>query len=358
MSAVTPIGGPFAHKPASVRKIMITVMVALCPATVFSLYQFGWPAINLFVVTMAAALFIEAICLILARKPLWPFVTDGSALLTAWLLAVSLPPWAPWWIGVAGAVVAILVGKHVFGGLGQNVFNPAMVARVVLLISFPLEMTTFVAPAPLLGGAAPSFMEALAITFGIGPSVDVVSSASILGHMNTELERGVSVTSALAGEADLLRMGMGTITGSLGETSAVLILAGGFMLLILRVISWHIPVSLLATLIVLTGLFHWFDPNRYADISVHLLAGATLLGAFFIATDPVTSPSTRRGQLIFGAGCGVLVFVIRTWAGYPEGMAFAVLLMNAVTPLIDRSIKPRIFGRTRHGDAIKPSETP
>ncbi|MBZ0215960.1 MAG: RnfABCDGE type electron transport complex subunit D [Fimbriimonadaceae bacterium] len=350
-----PIGGPYAHKPTSVRKVMFLVILALCPATLWGLYLFGWPAINLFLVTMIAALLFEAASLWLARKRVWPFVTDGSALLTAWLLALSLPPWAPWWIGVIGAAIAIIVGKQVFGGLGQNVFNPAMVARVVLLTSFPLEMTIFVAPAPLMTATAPSFLDGLAITFAGGIGVDVVSSASLLGHLNTELARGISVVDAMAGQIDLLHMGLGMMPGSMGETSAVLILLGGLFLLVTRVISWPIPASLLGTLIILSSLFNWIDPSRFADVSVHLLAGATLLGAFFIATDPVTSPATKKGQLIFGAGCGALIFIIRTWAGYPEGVAFAVLLMNAMTPLIDRTVKPRIFGRTRRGDPLKPS---
>ena len=205
---------------------------------------------------------------------------------------------------------------------------------------------------------APSFMEGVAITFGIGDQIDVVSSASILSHLNTELAHGVSVSNALGDKADLLRMGIGTIPGSLGETSAILILVGGLFLLTVRVISWHIPIALLGTVTLMAALFSWIDPGRYADPSVHLLAGATLLGAFFIATDPVTSPTTRRGQLLFGVGCGAFIYIIRTWAGYPEGMAFAILLMNAMTPLIDRSIKPRIFGRTRHGDPLNSSEDP
>jgi len=358
MTAASPPGGPFAHQPISVRKIMVLVMIALCPATAWSLFLFGWPAINLLAVTMVSALVFEAFCLRLARRPVRPFLSDGSALLTAWLLAVSLPPWAPWWIGVIGAAVAIVIGKHVFGGLGQNVFNPAMVARVVLVISFPLAMTTYVPPAYLWAADSPGFLEGVAITFAIGPQVDVVSSASILGHLGTEMARGVPLTEALEGKVDLLRMGIGTTAGSLGETSAILIVAGGLFLILTRAITWHIPVALLGVLTALSLFFNLVDPDRYVDPAVHLLAGATLLGAFFIATDPVTSPATRGGQLLFGAGCGALIFVIRTWAGYPEGMAFAVLLMNAVTPLIDRTVKPRIFGRTRRGEPVKPVQGP
>ncbi len=344
---------PYAHQRGGVRQTMLLVLAALAPATLFGLYQFGWPAVYLFVLTATAAVAVEALCLMAARRPVMPFITDGSALLTGWLLAMSLPPWAPWWIGVLGAVAAIVLGKHVFGGLGQNVFNPAMVARVALLISFPLEMTSYVAPLPLGGEGAPGAAEALAVTFGAGGAaqIDAVSSASILGHVKTELTRGIPVDeSRLWGMTDLL---LGTTPGSLGETSAFLLLLGGLFLMALRIITWHIPAAMMGTLAVLATVFHLLDPGRYPDAVFHVLSGATLLGAFFIATDLVTSPVTRRGQLVFGAGCGALVFIIRTWAGYPEGVAFAVLLVNAATPLIDRYMRPRVYGRTASGEPIK-----
>lgn len=352
MTAVVQTSAPFAHAPTSVRRVMLLVAAALAPATLFSLYLFGWPALNLFAVTLATAVAAEAACLRLAGRPLRPALGDGSALLTGWLLALSLPPWAPWWIGVVGAVIAIAIGKHVYGGLGQNLFNPAMVARVALLISFPLPMTQWMAPQPLLSPGAPGFAEALGITFG-GAGVDALSAASALGHVKTELSRGAPLDQAM-GQVDLLASLLGSVPGSMGETSALLILAGGLFLLARRVITWHVPVSLLATLFVLASLAHWLDPARYADGLFHILSGATLLGAFFIATDLVTSPVTRQGQLVYGAGIGLIIFVIRNWAGYPEGVAFAVLLMNACTPLIDRYMRPRVFGRSRSGEPLKP----
>ncbi|MCW9033395.1 MAG: RnfABCDGE type electron transport complex subunit D [Alphaproteobacteria bacterium] len=347
-------GGPYAHKKTSVQRTMVLVMVALVPATAYDLYLFGWPAINLFVITIASALMIEALCLVIARKPIVMFLTDGSAILTAWLLAMSLPPWAPWWIGVLGAGIAIVIGKQIFGGIGQNVFNPAMVARVALLISFPLEMTTFVAPSPLGTAGAPGFMDSLAFTFGLANSVDVVSSASVLGHVKTELSRGIPLQQALEGNYDLFAMTLGDASGSMGETSFSLILVGGLFLIIKRVISWHIPVAMLGTIAIMATLFNLINPAQYPDALFHLVSGATVLGAFFIATDLVTSPVTKRGQLLFGVGCGLLVYIIRTWTAYPEGMAFAVLLMNAMTPLIDRYIKPRVYGRTIKGDPLAP----
>lgn len=349
----TPLAsGPYAHAAASVSHTMILVMLALLPATLFGVYMYGWPALNLLLLTLAAAVVAEALCLKIARRPLKPYLMDGSAVLTGWLLALTLPPWAPWWIGVSGSVFAIVVAKQVFGGIGQNLFNPAMVARVALLIAFPLEMTTFVTPQPLSSGDAPDFLHGLAISFGNQPQVDIFTSASTLGYVKTEVSQGGIVADALASTFDLTTSFIGYTPGSLGETSALLILLGGLYLLYKRVITWHIPVSMIGSLLLLATLFHWLAPDTYPGPLVHLLSGATLLGAFFIATDLVTSPVTGKGQLLFGAGCGLLVFVIRTWAGYPEGMAFAVLLMNALTPLIDHYIRPRVYGRDRKGDPL------
>jgi electron transport complex protein RnfD len=331
---------------------MIWVMVALTPATAYGIYQFGLPALWLFLITILACIITEAICLYIAGKPIRPFLFDGSAILTGWLLAMTLPPWAPWWIAVIGALLAIIVGKQVFGGIGQNLFNPAMVARVALLISFPLEMTTWVAPHPLFTASTPDFIESLRITFELQSDIDTVSSATMLGHIKTELSQGLGLTEIMINAYNPIDLATGTVAGSLGETSAILILTGGLLLLFTRIISWHIPVSMMATIIILATLFHWIDADKYPHALVHLLSGATLLGAFFIATDLVTSPVTKIGQLIFGASCGALVFIIRTWAGYPEGMAFAVMLMNAFTPMIDHYIKPRIYGQTRKGTPL------
>jgi electron transport complex protein RnfD len=256
-----------------------------------------------------------------------------------------------------GGALAVLLGKQVFGGIGQNLFNPAMVARVALLISFPLEMTTYVTPAPLLSAQAPGLLEGAAITFGAIPVPDAMSGATILGAVRTELGEGASLSQVLPALFDPLQSGLGTIGGSLGETSALLLLLGGLFLLYKRVITWRIPVALLGSLAAMAALMHLLDPQHYAGPVYHLLSGSTLLAAFFIATDPVTSPVSARGQLIFGAGVGLLIYVIRTWAGYPEGVAFAVLLMNACTPLIDHWVKPRIYGRDRRGEPLDYAST-
>jgi len=292
MSA-TPISGPYTHEKSSISRTMIWVMVALTPATAWGIYQFGLPALFLFIITIAACLISEAVCLYIAGKPIKPFLADGSAILTGWLLAMTLPPWAPWWIGVVGALLAIVVGKQVFGGIGQNLFNPAMVARVALLISFPLEMTSWVAPHPLFSADAPGLIESLRITFDIASPFDAVSSATILGHVKTELGRGIGLTQIWGEVFNPFNLAIGTVAGSLGETSAILILAGGLLLMLLRIISWHIPVSMMLSLALLASLFHWIDAEHYPPALFHLLSGATLLGAFFIATDLVTSPITR-----------------------------------------------------------------
>lgn len=352
-----PLAGPHVRQANSVASTMGWVMLALLPATTYGFYLFGWPAIILFLVTLASTLLFELLSLWIAGQPIRRFFLDGSAALTGWLLAMSLPPWAPWWIGVIGGLLAIVIGKQVFGGIGQNLFNPAMVARVALLISFPLEMTRFVTPQPLLAATSPDFLQGLAITFNAGATpYDGLSGASVLGLVRDELAGGATLGPVLAVgyEADALLIG--AVPGSLGETSAVLLLLGGVFLLYKRVITWHVPVSLLVTLYSLATLMHLIDDQRFPGGLYHLISGSTLLGAFFIATDPVTSPVTARGQLVYGAGIGLLVYVIRTWAGYPEGMAFAVLLMNACTPVIDHFLKPRIFGRDRRGEPFNFAE--
>ncbi len=346
------IAGPYTHEGNSISKTMQMVMLALVPATLVGFYMFGWPAIYLFAITIGSAMLAEFLSLKVAAKPVRPFLMDGSAILTGWLLAMTLPPWAPWWIAVVGSFLAIVVGKQVFGGLGQNLFNPAMVARVALLISFPLEMTLFSAPAPIFSASAPDWLQGLSITFGTGSEFDAISSATPLGHIKTELGTGKSLTEVMQGTESLIQMIFGKSPGSLGETSAIFILLGGLFLLYKKIITWYIPVSMLATLALLAGVFHLINPQLYPGALTHLMSGAAMLGAFFIATDLVTSPVSIRGQLIFGAGCGLFVYVIRTWAGYPEGVAFAVMLMNACTPLIDHYFKPRIYGRDRKGEPL------
>jgi electron transport complex protein RnfD len=353
MSAIPEMSGPYVRKEKSVTRTMTLVMLALVPATAYGLYTYGWPAIILFTTAIVSALVFEVISLVIARKPIVRFVSDGSAILTAWLLAMSLPPWAPWWVAVLGSAMAIVVGKHVFGGLGQNVFNPAMVGRVVLLLSFPLEMTSFVDPLPLFSTDAPTFIQGMQIVFG-STNIDAYTGATILDSVKTAVGQGGVVSDGIAGQYDLTAWLIGDNAGSLAEGADILLLLGGIMLVFTRVIQWFIPVSTLVSIAVISTAFNLIDPATYPDASVHLFTGSAVLGAFFIATDPVTSPTSPKGQLFFGAMLGVLIYLIRTWAQYPEGMSFAILLMNAITPLINRYMRPRIFGRTNKGAPLGP----
>lgn len=334
---------------------MMLVMAALTPATAYGFYLFGWPAIILFSITLGSAFIFEVICLLLAKRSVSMFALDGSAILTAWLLAISMPPWAPWWIAVVGSGIAIVIGKQVFGGLGQNVFNPAMVARVALLISFPLEMTTYMQPLVIFSEGAPTFMDSMSIIFGAG-NFDAVSSASLLDTIKTDLGQGVPLGEIMDGRYSPANWILGNSISSIGEGSALLLILGGIALIFGRIITWYIPVSTIVALGVIATLFNLIDPSQYPDAMVHLFSGATMLAVFFIATDPVTSPMSPKGQIVFGIGLGLLVYIIRTWAAYPEGVSFAILLMNAMTPLIDRYVRPRIFGRTQKGAPLNLSE--
>lgn len=314
---------PHIHIGESTQDVMRLVIYALLPACGVSIYYFGLDALRVLTLCTAGCLMAEAICCRLAKQPLT--LNDGSALITGILLALNLPASSPWWLALFGSLVAITVGKQVFGGLGHNPFNPALVARVVLLISFPVQMTHWTTPTPL------------------GDGLDAMTAATPLGEIKTALMlNGQLPPSAHSGFNDYF---IGHMAGSLGEVSAIAILVGGLYLLKKKVISWEIPVSYLGSVILFSGIFWIIDNQRYADPLFHLLTGGLLLGAFFMATDMVTTPITRKGMLIFGVGCGVITVLIRLFGGYPEGVSFAILLMNAATPLIDRYTRPRVFGR-------------
>ncbi|MBF0562541.1 MAG: RnfABCDGE type electron transport complex subunit D, partial [Alphaproteobacteria bacterium] len=276
MMQLSPNSGPFGHNQNSIQKTMMLVLVALTPATIFNAYLFGWPAIFLFLVTIVSCVVIEGICLSASDTPVGPALSDGSVILTGWLLAMSLPPWAPWWVAVVAAVFAVWIAKHLFGGLGQNVFNPAMVGRTAVLVSFPLQMTAFVPPRPLFSHGAPGFMDSLAITFGHHVNLDSLSAASALGYIKTELTRGVPVSQSIGHVPDFVGMVMGFHPGSFGETSSLLVLAGGLFLLARRVISWHIPVSVIGTLFVLGTLFNLINPDRFTNGVFQVVSGATI----------------------------------------------------------------------------------
>ncbi len=316
--------GPFTHSENSSIRIMYTVIATLVPAMLYGVYQFGLNSLYVLLMTALVAVISEFICLkIMGRDVRACF--DGSAVLTGLLLAMSLPPTVPMWLCAFGAVFAIVVGKQIYGGLGQNLFNPAMLARVMLLICFPVEMTKWSAPAPIDFSNNQVHVPAAWLHF------DGVTSATALGETATH-----ALTS--------LSMLFGEQSGSLGETCAIFILLGGLYLLYKRIIHWAIPVAFMAGIAVPAALAHWLAPATFLPLSTHILSGGAMLGAFYIATDLVTSPTSVKGQLVYGAGIGVLIWLIRSFGNYPEGVAFAVLIFNAASPLIDHYLRPNIFG--------------
>lgn len=321
--AVLSVGpAPHLHAPQSVPYIMRWVFLALLPACLVAVWFFGASAAKVLVLSTLFCLGVEWACLRLMRTP--GALSDWSAAVTGLLLGMNLPPTAPWWLILAGAIVAIVVAKHLFGGLGGNIFNPALTARVFLLVSWPTHMTTWLKPGQRQW---------------LSPGTDLagVTEATPLGL----LKEG-RLGELHAGAADLL---FGNLGGSVGEISALALLAGALVLLRKRIITWEVPVTFIAAVFAVTGLAYAIGgPERFLAPHYHVLAGGLFLGAFFMATDMVTCPITFRGRLVFGIGCGLLTAVIRLWGGYPEGVSFAILLMNAGTPMIDHYLRPRTFG--------------
>ena len=318
---------PHVHSGDSVRRNMLLVILALMPAYVVSVIEFGWGAIITAAISIAACVLTEWIIGRYLLKEQKSTIGDLSAILTGLLLAFNLPSSIDWWIVIIGAVVAIGVGKMTFGGLGQNPFNPALVGRVFLLISFPAQMTTW----PVAKGFATSYLDA-------------ETGATPLYYLKHILKTGE--TSWLEQLPSLRDAFLGAMGGSLGEISALALIFGGLILIARRVITWHIPVSIIATV----ALFAWIatpagmEPHVF--VGYELLTGGLMLGAFFMATDYVTSPMSAWGKIIFGIGIGFIMMVIRTWGNYPEGMSFAILIMNACVPLLNK-IRPQRFGEKK-----------
>jgi H+/Na+-translocating ferredoxin:NAD+ oxidoreductase subunit D len=325
---------------------MRQVLYALVPTVVLHAVFFGPGVLIQIVLGVAIALLCEAAALRLRGKPLPPFLLDGSAIITAVLLALCLPPLAPWWLVISGVAFAILLAKHLFGGLGANPFNPAMVGYAVLLVSFPARLLQWLPPdVPGVQPAALSLTETLTTILTGSPPArftwDAITSPTPLDALRTDLALGMTMGEAHA------RALFSTFGGKGWEWINLATLAGGIWLLALQIIRWQIPVAMLGALFVCASVMSAADPGAYAGPLFHLTSGASLLGAFFIATDPVSAATSDRGRLIYGAGIGVLTYVIRTWGGYPDGVAFAVLIMNLAVPLIDRYTIPRIYGHAR-----------
>lgn len=434
MSLSTPTS-PHDRIPESVTRVMLRVLYALIPGLAAYVWFFGWGVVINIVFAIVVALICESAVLAARKSPVKPFVTDGSAIVTATLLALAIPPLAPWWVILIGTAFAIIVAKHLYGGLGYNPFNPAMIGYVMLLISFPKEMTIWLAPIST-SNAHLGFIDTLAFIFthhlpagitfdalteatpldslkihlGLGNTVaeireqlglktdvgEILSTSPIFslglvligggfligslwliykkvisGYIPAAILASLLVSGLLLYLIDPELFGLGSMVADLKEklglepkVSEILgispifgvmggvgwewigggFLIGGMWLLYKKVISWHIPAAMLVSLSVMALLFYLFNPDQYASPLFHLFTGAAMLGAFFIATDPVTASTTPQGRLVYGVGIGILTYIIRTWGGYPDAVAFAVLLMNMTVPVIDYYFKPRVFG--------------
>jgi electron transport complex protein RnfD len=326
MNLLNVSGSPHVHGSLSTKKIMWGVVIAMIPALLVSLYFFGMGAFKVILVSVAACMLFEwAIAKFILKEE--PQLTDGSAVITGILLAFNVPSNLPIWIIIMGALVSIGIGKMSFGGLGKNPFNPALVGRVFLLISFPVEMTSWPKPIPMFKA----------------PMLDAVTGPTPLGIVKEGLNNGEKMEDLMTQVPDYVNLLLGQNAGSLGEVSALALLLGGLYMLFRKIISWHIPVSFIGTILVFAGILWLIDPETYVDPLFHLVTGGMMLGVFFMATDMVTSPMTPKGQIIFGIGVGILTLVIRIWAAYPEGVSFAILLMNATVPLLNK-LKPKRFG--------------
>lgn len=333
---------PFFVKPRPLQAVMLHVCAALLPAVVVYVATFGIGMVVQMLLATLTALATEAWCLSLRRYPLRPFLLDGSSVLTAWLLALSIPPLAPWWMVVLATFIAIGLAKHLYGGLGQNTFNPAMVGFAVLMVSFPAQMSHWAAPLALPQPDLNVGAQLQLIFTGHLPaalSFDSVASATPLDTIKTGLIQHLQL-------ADILRAPIfGAFAGQGSQWINVAYLLGGLYLLALRLIPWQLPVAFLAGFGLIAGGCYWIDPQHYVSPVLHFFSGATMLGAFFIVTDPVTGPTTALGRWIFAGTIGFLVYLIRVFGGYPDGVAFAVLIMNVAGPFIDQYTQSASFGR-------------
>ena len=303
---------PHLRDKPTINRIMFTVIIAMLPACLSGIWFFGLAALKVLVLCTASCVLLEEGWNRMMKRPsTWK---DGSAILTGLLLGMNLNAGVPWWVCILGGLLAIILGKQLFGGLGYNPFNPALVARVGLLIGLPEIMTTWNTPQG--GQLVP----------------DVVTAATPLG--------------LAPGAAQVKDMLVGNVGGCLGETSAIALLIGGAILIAFKLIKWEVPLAFIGTVAIITGIAHAVNPETYHSPVVHVLSGGLLLGAFFMATDMVTSPMTHKGAWIFGIGCGIMTSLIRLWGSYPEGVSFSILFMNALTPMIDRGTIRKPFGFT------------
>lgn len=332
---------PHVKGNARTASVMRWVILATLPGLLALIWSFGWGSLIQVMLCSAFAVAGEALVLWLRRRPLAFFLGDYSALLTGVLLGLALPPYAPWWIAAVGTLFCIIFAKQLYGGLGQNPFNPAMVGYALLLVSFPVAMTTnWGIPRAAAGGEVPDFVTTLNLIFQtVQLPIDAYTMATPLDTYKHDI-----VTATFEEVTTKPMFGAGVALGWEWVNAGFLL--GGLFLLWKRIITWHIPVSLLAALSLCSLMLGW-DEDNFVPVQMHLLAGATMLGAFFIATDPVTAATSRNGKLWYGAGIGVLIYLIRTWGSYPDAVAFSVLLMNFAAPFLDYFTQPRVYGHAK-----------
>ena len=314
---------PHIHSGDSTQKIMYRVVYAMIPALLWSVFVFGLDALRVTLIAIVACLAFEYVIQKFLLK-IKPMITDGSALITGILIAFNVPSNIPWWIIIIGSLAAIGIGKLSFGGLGNNIFNPALVGRVFMLISFPVQMTSW--------------------PVNVHSGIDAVTAATPLSIIKEGITNGTAITEITKKLPTTVDMLFGNMGGSLGEISALLLILGGLYMLFTKVITWHIPVSIIATVAMVATIFWLVNPNLYINPVYHVLTGGLMLGAIFMATDMVSSPMNPKGQIIYGVGIGLITISIRMYGVYPEGISFAILIMNGVTPLINTYVKPKRFG--------------
>jgi len=332
----------------SVSRLMLLVVAAMLPAMIAHAWFFGWGILINSVICVTTAYIAEIYMLYLRKRPLAPFLSDGSALVTALLIACALPPLLPWWIGMLATAFAIIIGKHLYGGLGYNPFNPAMIGYATCLIVFPKQMTAWI-PAVTDNDFTLTFTENLRFSlFGeipVNKTYDMITQATPLDTIDIQIALGKSVS-----EIENSFTQFSQVFGVGWDWVSLMFLLGGLFLIYKRVITWHIPAAMLGTITVFASIAYFFNSDNNPDPLFHLFGGASMIGAFFIATDPVTASTTPRGRLVYGMGIGAITYIIRAWGGYPDGVAFGVLIMNMAVPTIDYYTQPRVFGHSRDKD--------
>ncbi|MDR0233744.1 MAG: RnfABCDGE type electron transport complex subunit D [Zoogloeaceae bacterium] len=334
---MTPFSAPYLHRPVGIRRSMNLVLIALLPGILIYLALIAPALIAQIAIASVSALVFEALLLYWRDEPVHERLNDYSALVAAWLIALTFPPLSPWWLTVIGVFFAIVIAKQLYGGLGQNPFNPAMVAFAVCIVAFPALMSRW----PVQGLTLP-FTGQMEIIFGLAPHLDALTSATPLDAIRTALRMEIQYDSV---QELLTRQNLyGTFAGRGWEWVTAAYLGGGIFLLIMGVITWHIPLAFITGMSAIALIGWLVDPSRFADPIFHLFSGGSMLGAFFIATDPVSGCATPRGKLIFGAGAGCLAYLIRVFGSFPDGIAFAVLIMNLAAPLLDLYCQPKVFG--------------